>query len=136
MEAAENLHDEAEENNESKISSVALPSTVAEFMEQKKTKSLQTLNDHVERLHLSLYEDPAYMRLLEAVDSSDTVEGSIIADDLEAARMIRERAAATGDMVVIKKKLVSISKALCVVLRRYEMSRKERRERVAGASQA
>ena len=139
MEAVDTLQGEAEEKpttereveettTESKSTSISLPLTVHALMEQRKSKNQRTLNDHVEALHLSLYEDEEYQQFIEAVYSEQAVEGSLIADDLEAARMIRDKARSIGDMTVGKQKLATLVKAMNVVLRRFGISRKERRE--------
>jgi len=131
MEAAENveqMHTEESEKATDAGSSIALPRTVSALMEQKKTKNQRTLNDHIESIHLSLYEEEEYQKLLDAVYSEQAVEGSLIADDFEAARMIREKARSIGDKTVTIQKLATIVKAMNVVMRRYGIGRKERRE--------
>lgn len=112
----------------------ALPTTTSEMIAQRKHEMRRTLNDHVEALHLQLYDDAKYQRLLDAVYDEDAVEGSLSADNLLAAQMIRERAAGENgrDAYVAEKKLATISKALGVVLRRYGMSRKERARMIDG----
>jgi transcriptional regulator of acetoin/glycerol metabolism len=81
----------------------------------------------VEAIHLSLWEVPEYQRLLDAVTSEDAVEGSLTIDDAKAAEMIRTEAAKKGNRLVASKKLGTIVQALHVVMRRYGISRKERR---------
>lgn len=105
-----------------------LPENTAALIEQRKNKRSYSLNDMVEKHHLALYESEDYQVLLEAVFPEQATEGSLIADDFEAARMIRDRARDTGDGYVAKQKLDTIRKALTVVLRRYGISRKERRD--------
>jgi hypothetical protein len=113
----------------------ALPATTADMLGQRKTELRRTLNDHVETLHLRLYENADYQRLLDAVYDEDAVEGSLAADNILAAQMIRDTAAAgNADLYVAEKKLATISKALSVVLRRYGMSRKERARMINGES--
>lgn len=128
MQTIENLQGAAEENSADKGTAIALPRTVSALMEQKKTSNQRTLNDHVESIHLSLYEDAEYQQLIDAVYPEQAVEGSLIADDLEAARMIREKARAIGDLTVANQKLATLVKSLGVVLRRFGIGRKERRE--------
>ena len=43
----------------------------------------------MERIYLELYPDPKFQRYLDAVRASDAEEGSLYADDLLAAQMIR-----------------------------------------------
>jgi hypothetical protein len=59
------------------------------------------------------------------------VEGSLAADNIMAAEMIRDKAKAAGSELA-SEKLATISKALGVVQRRYGFSRKERRNMVRG----
>jgi len=111
----------------------ALPASTGEMIAQRKIAQRRTLNDHVETIHLQLYENAEYQRLLDAVYDEDAVEGSLSADNLLAAQMIRECAKQNGrDPYVAEKKLATLSKALGVVLRRYGMSRKERARMIDG----
>ena len=66
--------------------------------------------------------------MLDAVHNSDAQEGSLIADDFEAARMIRDKANDIGNAYVASKNLTTLKNSLSVVLRRYGISRKERRQ--------
>ena len=112
---------------------IALPANTSDLIAQRKTELRRTLNDHVEALHLQLYDDVKYQRLLDAVYDEDAVEGSLAADNLLAAQMIRDRATeGDRDKYVAEKKLATLSKALGVVLRRYGVSRKERARTIAG----
>lgn len=94
-----------------------------------------TLNDLVHDIHKALMKDEStnkqYRELLRATLDSEAVEGSCSADNFMAAQMIRERAKIDGSPVQ-GKKLDSITKALGVVLRRYEASRKQRRDKLDG----
>ena len=133
MEAATNLHGEAEQTaNQSRSAAIALPSTVSALMDQKKTSNQRTLNDHVEAIHLSLYEDEKYRGFIDTVYNEQAVEGSLMADDFQAATMIREKAKEVGDASVFHQNLATLVKSLSVVLRRYGISRKERREALVG----
>lgn len=110
-----------------------LPATRGEMLAQRKGDPHKTLNDHIEEIHSALYEDAKYQRFLDAVYDEDAVEGSLAADNLEAARMIRSHASEDDrNTYVADKKLATISKALGVVLRRYGMSRKERSRMIDG----
>ena len=111
----------------------ALPANTTDMMAQRKTALRRTLNDHVETIHLQLYEDAKYQRLLDAVYDEDAVEGSLSADNLLAAQMIRQHAEENNrDPYVAEKKLATLSKALGIVLRRYGMSRRERARMIDG----
>lgn len=94
----------------------------------RQIKGERTLNDHVEDIHLSLVESGNYRGFLKAIYDEQAVEGSLGADNIMAAQMIREKAREIANDVVSKEKLATISKALGVVLRRYGLSRNERRD--------
>jgi hypothetical protein len=108
-----------------------LPASIEDW--QRKIKSERTLNDHVEDLHVMCWsESPDYRKYLEAVWDSDAVEGSLSIDNVKAAEMIREKARTIAGNPIANKKLDPIVKSLGVVLRRYQASRKERRNTVDG----
>lgn len=127
-----------------------LPKTRQEMMAFRKSGFSLTLNDRVEALHLRLFPDQSevvegdsnseliafqdrYLLLLDAVYDEQSVEGTIAADNQEAARVLREFARGAGkDSYVSEQKLITLSRALGVVLRRYGMSRKERAHTVGG----
>jgi len=109
--------------------SLALPTTVADLMAMKKSGKSRTVNDEVDFIHLRVWEGiPEYVSYLDAVGSEQAIEGSLVADDLEAARIIRDYAQEHGIHVVGSLKLHTIRRALLVVLRRYRISRSERRD--------
>lgn len=111
----------------------ALPDTVREFMAHRKSDSKRTLNDQVEEIHLSLYEtDDKYTEFLYAVYDEQAVEGSLAADNIMAAEIIRKKANQLKNVEVSRQKLATIWKSLGVVLRRYGFSRKERRDTLHG----
>lgn len=99
---------------------------------QKNLKRDLSLNDFVHDLHKRLSDNAKYIGFLRAVYDEQAVEGSLAADNLEAARMIRDEAAKINSPVATEK-LATISKALGVVLRRYGLSRKQRRNMIDGA---
>lgn len=98
----------------------------------KVTKRDIGLNDQVDGVYLALYSDEKLgetLRLyLDAIYPEQAVEGDLRLDDSEAARMIRAYAKRQGNTYLAKQKLSVIVKALNVVLRRYHISRKDRRE--------
>lgn len=92
----------------------------------RKNLTHRTINDEVESLFLPLYEENADFReLLEAVYDSEAVEGSLRADDYDAATMLRASAPAGSRVSQSNKE--TLRRALNVVLRRYNISRNERR---------
>lgn len=109
-----------------------LPATRDDLIAQRRTQSTKVLNDYVDEVYLILWDDPEFRKYLEAVYNEEAVEGSTKADDLEAARVIREYAKANSIPMLPSKKLETIAKALNVVTRRYRTSRKERRSMIGG----
>lgn len=108
-----------------------LPTKIDEW--ERKIKSTRMLNDYVEDVHRMLWDDSKeYRDFLEAVWDSDAIEGSLAIDNVMAAEMIREKAKELDGSPVGNKKLDTIVKSLGVILRRYENSRKERRNTVQG----
>lgn len=105
-----------------------LPSNTMELIQSRKSEKVKLLHDEIELIHLKLFEKQAYKDLLDAVYPEDAKEGSLIADDFELARMIRDYAQSSNNAYVSSKKLDTIRKSLGVVLRRYDMDRKSRRE--------
>ena len=98
---------------------------------QRQLKSERTLNDLVEDIHRLLCDDSKYVAYLTAIYDEQAVEGSLAADNVMAATMIRNKAKAQ-ETEVASEKLATISKSLGVVLQRYKASRKQRRNMVAG----
>ena len=100
---------------------------------ERQIKAERTLNDMVEDIHRGLVnEDPEYRRLLRATYDAHAVEGSLAADNILAAMRIRKKAQDNGSAEVAEEKLAIINLALGVVLRRYRMSRKQRRNTIHG----
>src|SRR5262245_65643838 len=108
-----------------------LPDTVSDVLARRKLKQRPTLNDEVESLMLSVWEDDQFQSYLDAVYDEQAVEGSLSIDNAKAAELIREKATAIGNRVS-QEKLATIVKSLNVVLRRYGFSRNERRNLVGG----
>lgn len=109
-----------------------LPATREDLIAQRKVLGTKVLNDYVEEVHLALWDNPQYQGFLEAVYNEEAAEGSTKADDLEAAAMIRQYAIDNKIPLIPTKKKETIAKALNVVLRRYGISRKERRSMIGG----
>jgi hypothetical protein len=116
-----------------------LPATVQDLEAMRKVFHQPTLNDRVDAIHIRLWPNDKYRRFLDAVYDEDAVEGSLSADNIFAAMMIREFAAGKGgddsganDGYVATKKVATIAKSLGVVLRRYGIGRRERSREVAG----
>jgi len=110
-----------------------LPATGEDWDALRDHKISLTLNDKVEVIHNRLRENDKYARYLYAVYDEQAEEGSLSADNVMAALMIRQAAKKeNGEEEVASQKLATINKALGVVLRRYHLSRKERRNTIGG----
>lgn len=91
------------------------------------------INDLVDGVHLILFdEDEVYKRFLYATHDAQAKEGSLSADNYSAAQIIRTYARQHGIAGIAEENLATISTALNVVLRRFGMSRKQRRNMVHG----
>jgi hypothetical protein len=118
--------------NEVRTSVVPLPATREDMANRKDMKTQLTLNDHVDSIHMTMWDNADYRQLLDATSDEDAVEGSLAIDNAKAAEMIRKHAEVTKNPYVAKKKLATIVKALNVVLRRYHMTRRERAITIGG----
>jgi len=108
-----------------------LPEKIEDW--ERHIKAERTLNDLVEDIHRILVnEDPKYRSYLRATYDAHAIEGSLAADNVLAAMIIREKAKEIGSNEVAEEKLAIINLALGVVLRRYNASRKQRRNTVGG----
>ena len=108
-----------------------VPRSVAAWV--RKTEFHRTLNDLVEDVHLALVDkSQQYVKYLDAVHDEQAVEGSLAADNIMAAQMIREEAKNRNMPRLAEAKLATIVKGMGVVLRRYHMSRQERRNMIGG----
>jgi hypothetical protein len=107
-----------------------LPEKIQDW--QRFLKQERTLNDMLEDVHRALVdENDQYRSYLRAVWDSHAVEGSLAADNLMAASLLREKAKDMGNELQ-NEKLAIIVKVLGIVLRRYHASRKERRNMIGG----
>jgi hypothetical protein len=112
-----------------------LPSTRDEFLLHRKKKGGVSINDQVEDQVLTLVngggaECERYLSLLNAVHNQDAVEGSLRADTYTAAMVLREFSRKNGVIAVADAPLEKVAKAQGVFLRRYGLSRRERRKSV------
>jgi hypothetical protein len=121
-----------------RLPAMPLPATLEEMLARRPATASRTLNDYVDDIHKQLWsavddKDAAeYRRLLDAVYDEDAVEGSLAIDNAKAAEIIRVRATKAKLDYVANKKLMTLVKAMNVVLRRYHMTRKERATRLGG----
>lgn len=94
-------------------------------------KDKRSFNDLVEDIFVVLVQDdPKFVGYLEATQDSQAQEGSLSADDLEAAAIIRDKAA-VGSEVSLSKKAV-IAHSMRIVAKRYNFGRKQRKYIVSG----
>jgi hypothetical protein len=96
----------------------------------------RTLNDEVQMVHEALINNTKlydkYISFLRPVTDKESAEGWLAFEDIGAAQMIKDYAAANGHPRVASQNLAVIAGALDVVLRRFGMSRKQRRFTVDG----
>lgn len=113
-----------------------LPARVQDL--ERAIKTHKTINDYTEEVWMELYgENEEFRRFLEASTDPEAVEGSLSIDHHEATKMIRQYAQSKGDgHPLANKNLASISLALGVVRRRWNISPKQRRDRVGGQQTA
>ena len=122
----------AEKNGPVKLRPPKLPDTVDKLLPLRHLKHKRSLNDIVEDIVIALWENAEFQAFLEAVYDEDAVEGSLAADNLEAAAMIRNYASENDYPEIANKKKATISKVLGVVMRRYNRDRNRRRNTVKG----
>jgi hypothetical protein len=108
-----------------------LPTNIDDWV--RHIKAERTINDLVEDIHRILVnESPEYREYLRAVHDAKAVTGSLSFDNCKACEMIQAKAIEIGSKDVAEEKLAIINLALGVVLRRYRVSRKQRRNMLAG----
>lgn len=103
-----------------------LPARASDWV--RKVKDRRSINDRVEELHLELANDDNYLRWLLAVDDEQSIEGRVDLDRAEAARMIRDLAKTRGNPVA-NEKILTIRRAIGVVMGRYGESQREREQK-------
>jgi hypothetical protein len=107
----------------------------ARYLMSRDAKSTGSLNDHAEVVFLELYSEEKFKRLLQAVWPEESVNGTLDLDDVEAATMIQERAASSISETIRRRvgeaDRKAIVHALRVVMRRYGISRAQRRHTLA-----
>ena len=108
-----------------------LPEKIEDWV--RHIKAERTLNDLVEDIHRILVnENSQYRAYLRATWDAHAVTGSLSFDNCKACEMIQAKAVEIGSTEVAEEKLAIINLSLGVVLRRYDASRKQRRDTVGG----
>jgi hypothetical protein len=98
-----------------------------------KGKPRVTFNDHVHRVFELCYRhDPEFRAYLNEVENSAAITGAIDIDDIKACEMIQVKAQQENMDIVADAKLATIRIALHVVMNRYGLSRKVRRNTLEG----
>jgi hypothetical protein len=121
---------------------ISLPATVQALLAQQRTKTVFSLLDEVHRIHLALFgQNEDYMRFLAAVYPESAVEGWLVLDDGEAARIVKQYAVDNDMPKVASENTAAIVKALRAVWRRFDIDRDFRagrrvRKQKAGDEQA
>lgn len=109
-----------------------LPATTEDLIAAFKLKAGLNLNDVVQDAIEQLY-DKGLQPFLAATHDSQAVEGSLSADNVMAAEMLRTWARKNGKTLLANEKLGVIVLAMGVVCRRFGIDRKTRRNTVAGS---
>jgi hypothetical protein len=111
-----------------------VPATLAQLIAQRKRPIIRSLNDEVEQIHLSLWEDDEegerYRTLLSPIWRTQCLEGSFLMDDSELARLIRDYAKDNRMPIAANTNLASIVHSLNVVRKRYRLDRRYRQNLV------
>jgi hypothetical protein len=111
-----------------------VPANLDDWTRQIKQK--QTINDLVEAVIRALMKSDAAESLADFLSplwDEEAIEGSLAADNLEAANMVREFARKHGEFAdLASKKKATIGKSIRVVMRRYKLGAQERRQIVGG----
>jgi hypothetical protein len=125
-------------NNETSLKPSLENESLKQFdrgIDYDKLRIARTMNDHVEFVFMELYPEEKFRNLLQAVWPEDSVNGTLELDDAEAAAMIQEGALFSASETI--RRLVgradrkTVVKALKVVMRRYGISRTQRRKVLA-----
>ena len=117
-----------EVNRDNMVSNRPLPRSGREMLRHRKSSTTTSVNDAVEAVYLALLEDDSFHTAIDAVYNTQANEGSLLADDFSACIIIRDYAENNGHTMVAAQNLATLRHCLGVVLRRFGMSRKERRE--------
>ena len=104
----------------------ALPINVTALEAQRVVKRTFTLLDEVEQALKALFDEPQFRRLRDALEPEETVEGSVIADDLVASQMIRKVASELNLKQVEAADLTILMLKLRAAERRFNASRTQR----------
>jgi hypothetical protein len=107
-------------------SSRALPSNVTDLEAQRVVRRTFTLLDETEQALKALFDEPQFRRLRDALEPEETVEGSIFADDIVAAQMIRKVASELNLHQVVSADLTLLAQKLRGAERRFNASRSQR----------
>lgn len=114
--------------------SVPLPTTPAGWVLKSGLK--RTINDEIQAVHEAILNTPKlaekYLDALRPVSDEESKEGRLAFEDVAAALMIKDYAAVNGHPRVAALQGGAILSSLNVVLRRYGMSRQQRRYTVDG----
>jgi hypothetical protein len=104
----------------------ALPSNVTALESQRVVKRTYTLLDETEQALKALFDEPKFRRLRDALEPEETVEGSIFADDIVAAQMIRKVASELNLHQVEEADLTLLAQKLRGAERRFNAARSQR----------
>jgi hypothetical protein len=105
-----------------------LPATPEEMEALRSLQKEKPLREHIEPIVLKLISDEDYKKLIWAIYPEQCVEGSFDADDVMAAQMIRLYAKDNSIPEVASQKLSAIDKSHRQALRKFHLTRDQRRD--------
>lgn len=130
---AEERAQKLEDENRAQALAVPFPRTQSQMLALRRIKARRSINDLFEDAYLVLIEtDDTYIRLLDAIYDSQAVEGSLSIDNMKAAERVRNYAIEHNIPALKDEKLATLVRVQGVVVRRYGMDRKHRRQTIGG----
>jgi DNA replicative helicase MCM subunit Mcm2 (Cdc46/Mcm family) len=131
--SADDRAEKLEAENRQQALATPFPRTQSQMLALRRIKARKSINDLFEDAYLVMIEtDDIYIRLLDAIYDSQAVEGSLSIDNVKAAERVRNYAIEHNIAALKDEKLATLVKVQGVVVRRYGMDRKHRRQTIGG----
>lgn len=131
--SADERTEKLEAENRQQALATPFPRTQSQMLALRRIKARRSINDLFEDAYLVMIEtDDIYIRLLDAIYDSQAVEGSLSIDNVKAAERVRNYAIEHNIAALKDEKLATLVKVQGVVVRRYGMDRKHRRQTLGG----
>lgn len=113
---------------ERRRATIKLPVTQEDLAARYNMKRESNLNDMVETYVRKMIVDDNFRKYLNELTREDALEGDLFLDDSVAAGMIRDAAIEDSNSMVSEQKLKPLIRSLKVVMRRFNISREQRRD--------